>query len=106
MESKVRAAAGQRRRRRRKTFLITAVVCAAIIGLIYYEQIAVLYVLSTFSVAALLFIVAWSDMGPARRPATEPPPLDDSASIGSGITAAAASEAGCARAPRPARPRR
>lgn len=89
MNAKSRAAVSAQKKRRRNTYLISAVVVAFVIGMIYYEQVALLYVLSTFSIVALLIVVAWSDMGEAKRPAGEPPPLDDAASVGSGITAAA-----------------
>jgi len=89
MDSRSRAAAASRKGRRRKTYIITLAVVAAVIALIAYEQVALLYVISTLSVVALLIIVAWSNLEGARRPAGAPP-LDDSAALGSGIVAAAA----------------
>lgn len=91
------AAAGARpRSRRRKTVLITAAVVAVVIALLIWEQVAYLYVLSTLAVVALLAVVAFSDIGAARQPASEPPPFDDSAALADGLTAQNAS------APRPA----
>ena len=87
MESKVRAAASLRRQRRRKTIILTTAVVVVVIALLIYEQVALLYVLSTLSLATLLIVVAWSDLSGTRRPASEPP-LDDSAAVGSGISAA------------------
>ena len=72
-----------RKRRRRITLIWIAVVTAIVIGLIYKEQIALLYILATVSVTVLLVIVAFADLHGARR-ATEPP-LDDAAAIADGV---------------------
>ncbi|HEX7173678.1 MAG TPA: hypothetical protein VF240_00150 [Pyrinomonadaceae bacterium] len=88
MDSRSRAGVASGKSRRRKTIVITLAVVAVVIALIAYEQVALLYVISTLSVVALLFIVAWSNLEGARRPAGAAP-LDDSAAIGSGIAAAA-----------------
>ena len=37
-------------------------VCLLVIGLIYFEKTAILYILSTLGVTALLMIVAFSDL--------------------------------------------
>jgi hypothetical protein len=66
------------------TFLWIAVATAIIVALIWTEQVALLYVLATLSVTALLMIVAMADLGGARRPLTEPAPNDDSAAAGDG----------------------
>jgi hypothetical protein len=55
-----------------------------IVALIWTEQVALLYVLATLSVTALLLIVAMADLGGARRPVTEPAPNDDSAAAADG----------------------
>ena len=48
---------------RRSTALIWLIGVAIVIGtLIYLEQIAILYVLATMSLVALLLIVAFSDL--------------------------------------------
>ena len=48
---------------RRSTALIWLIGVALVIGtLIYLEQIAILYVLATMSLVALLIIVAFSDL--------------------------------------------
>jgi len=75
-----------RKRRRRMTLLWLAAATAVVVGLIYKEQIALLYVLATVSVTALLIIVAVSDLHDPR-PASEPP-LDDAAALADGTAAA------------------
>lgn len=53
----------QRRLNRRTTALLWFVAVAIVIGtLIYLEQIAILYVLATVSLVALLLIVAFADL--------------------------------------------
>jgi hypothetical protein len=48
--------------------------------LLFTEQVALLYVLATLSVSALLIVVALAPFGEARA-ATEPASFDDSAAI-------------------------
>jgi len=81
------AAAPGRKSSRRMTFIWIAVVVALIVGLIWKEQVALLYVLATFSVTALLLVVAFSDLGGSHRPLTETAPYDDSAAAGDGLGA-------------------
>ena len=57
-----RTLAGDRRRRKMMTALWALGVAALIITLIYLERTAILYILSTVSIAVLLFIVAFSDL--------------------------------------------
>jgi len=76
-----------RKSSRRMTFLWIAVISAIIIGLIWKEQVALLYVLATFSVTALLLVVAMSDLGGSRQTFTAPAPNDDSAAAGDGLGA-------------------
>ena len=48
---------------RRSIALFWLVLCAIIIGaLIYFEQIAILYVLATVAIVGLLLIVAFADL--------------------------------------------
>ena len=75
-----------RKRRRRMTLLWSAVAVAVVITLLITEQVAALYVLATLSVAGLLLVVAWSDLGAARRQVGEEPPRDDAAAIADGVT--------------------
>jgi len=84
-----KTATGVRQSNRRTTLIWIAVTAAIIIGLIWKEQIALLYVLATLSVTALLIVVAQGDLGGARRPLTEPAPNDDSAVVGDGLGASA-----------------
>ena len=57
-----RTLAGDRRRRKLVTALWALGTAAVIITLIYLEKTAILYILCTVSVAALLLIVAFSDL--------------------------------------------
>ena len=57
-----RTLAGDRRRRKMITALWALGVAAVVIALIYLERTAILYILSTVSIAVLLFIVAFSDL--------------------------------------------
>lgn len=83
---KRRNAAGDRRRRKTFTILWTAVLAIGVIILMYYEMSALLYILATLGVTALLVVVALSDLHEGERHAGDAPRIDDSAAIGSGIT--------------------
>jgi uncharacterized membrane protein YhaH (DUF805 family) len=83
---KRRNAAGDRRRRKMFTVLWTAVLAIGTIILIYKEMTAVLYILATLGVTALLIVVAMADLSPAEKLTNDPRRSDDSAAIGSGIT--------------------
>ncbi|HET6975423.1 MAG TPA: hypothetical protein VFI24_03810 [Pyrinomonadaceae bacterium] len=65
-----RTLAGDRRRRKLITALWALGVAAIVIALIYMERTAILYILSTVSIAVLLMIVALSDL--AHLDATGP----------------------------------
>ena len=54
--------AGDRRRRRLMTFLWSLGLALVVIALIYLEKTAILYILCTLGVTALLMIVAFSDL--------------------------------------------
>lgn len=86
-ERNATTAKGARKRSRWTTFLWIAAVMVIIIALISTEQVALLYVLATLSVTALLLIVAMTDLGGTRQPLTEPAPNDDSAALGDGSAA-------------------
>jgi hypothetical protein len=77
-------AGGARKNSRRTIFIWLASASAIIIALIWTEQVALLYVLATLSVTALLLIVAMADLGGARQTLTEPAPNDDSAGAADG----------------------
>ena len=71
------------------SLLWSAAAAVVVIALIWTEQVALLYVLATLSVSALLVVVAFSDLGEARR-IGQPPPGDDSAAAGDAMNAAPA----------------
>jgi hypothetical protein len=78
--------AGNRRRRKLFTFLWFAALSILTIALIYWEMTAVLYILATLGVTALLLIVAFSDLAQTEKASSDPHRINDSAAIGSGIT--------------------
>ncbi len=61
-----------RRRRRMITILWTAVLAIGTIILIYKEMTAVLYILATVGVTALLLVVAMADLAHAERLTNDP----------------------------------
>ena len=81
-----RNVAADRRRRKMITILWTAVLAIGTIILIYKEMTAVLYILATVGVTALLLVVAMADLAHAERLTNDPRGSGDSAAIGSGIT--------------------
>jgi len=94
-----RAAQGARKQRRRNSVVISAVAVAIIVGLLIWEQVALLYLLATLGVAVLLLIVAFSDLQGASPTAEEVRPAtpDDSAAIADGLAQAAAVPSTAAR---------
>ena len=54
--------AGDRRRRKMITLLWALLLMVVVIMLIYFERTAILYILCTLGVTALLVIVAFSDL--------------------------------------------
>jgi hypothetical protein len=83
---KRRNAAGDRRRRKTFTILWAAVLAIGVITMMYYEMSALLYILATLGVTALLVVVAVADLHHGEKQAADVPLFDDSAAIGSGIT--------------------
>lgn len=79
-----RIAAPRRRKKSRKSLYISLVIVAVVIVLLWQEQVALLYVLGTLSVAGLLTVVALADLHGARQSAAGPAPFDDSAAIADG----------------------
>lgn len=61
--------------RRSRALLVLSLLAVVIATLIYFEQIAVLYVLATFALVALLLIVAFADLESVGR-------ADDTSSAG------------------------
>lgn len=74
-----------KRRRKMSAILWTSLLAIAIIVLIYWELTAVLYILATLGVTAILVIVAISDLAHGEASSKLASQPDDSAAIGSGI---------------------
>lgn len=79
-----RTAADDRRRRQLITALWVGVLIIGTIVLIYKEQTALLYILATVGVTALLWVVARADLAHAERITNDPRRGVDSAAAGSG----------------------
>lgn len=75
-----RLAVAARRRRRMITYAWVAGLALITILLIYKEQTALLYILATLSVTALLVVVAIADLGGNQR--NESATVDTSPSLG------------------------
>jgi len=82
---RTRNIAGDRRRRKLFTALWSGVLAIITITLIYKEMTALLYILATLGVTALLIVVAMSDLT-SRENISNDSTINDSAAIGSGIT--------------------
>jgi FtsH-binding integral membrane protein len=67
----MKAVAKSRRQRKTMTFAWIAALCVVVISLIYWEKTAILYILATFGVTALLVVVAMSDLRHAEKISTE-----------------------------------
>jgi len=83
---KRRNAASDKRRRKLITILWAAVLGIGTIILIYKEMTAVLYIVATLGVTALLVVVAMADLSHAEKLTNDPRRSDDSAAIGNGVT--------------------
>lgn len=66
-------AQADRRRRRLISFGWMTAIVILTAALIYWEQTAVLYILSTLGVTALLVVVALADLGGERKSAPDGP---------------------------------
>lgn len=75
------------KRRRGFTYLWIAALAVLTFLLIYFEQTALLYVLATLGVTALLIVVAAADIGHAAPTIEGSPQLSDAQAAGSGIAA-------------------
>ena len=82
---RTRNLAGDQRRRKLITILWTGLLAIVTITLIYKEMTAVLYILATLGVTALLVVVGLSDLAPSDNTSGDSV-INDSAAIGSGIT--------------------
>ena len=88
MDTRTAGATTGRVRKKKRSLTLLWIVAAAIviISLIYWEQTALLYVISTLGVTALLVVVAFADLSGARKITREATaPADDAAAIGSGL---------------------
>ena len=74
------------RNRKLFTFAWIAALALLTVFLIYRELTAVLYILATLGVTALLIVVALADLSKHEKYSTESPHADDAATIGSGIS--------------------
>jgi hypothetical protein len=68
-----------------RTLLWIGGIALIVFILIYFEQTAILYVLATLGVTALLFVVAFADLKGIPNANDLPKPADDAAAIGTGI---------------------
>ena len=78
--------AGDRRRRKLITFLWALALGAVVITLIYLEKTAILYILCTLGVTALLLVVAFSDLGQGSEAAGQLDQQKDAASVADRIS--------------------
>jgi uncharacterized membrane protein YhaH (DUF805 family) len=85
---KRRTLASDQRRRRLITVLWTGLLAVVTITLIYKEMTAVLYILATLGVTALLIVVGLADLSATENVSDSN--INDSAAIGSGITSSSA----------------
>lgn len=82
---RTRSLASDQRRRRLITILWTGLLAIVTITLIYKEMTAVLYILATLGVTALLVVVGSADLAHTESLSNDSA-ANDSAAIGSGIT--------------------
>jgi hypothetical protein len=73
--------AGDRRRRKLITLLWALGLCLVVILLIYFEKTAILYILCTLGVTALLMIVAFSDLKHEGEPGQQLGQTSDAAGV-------------------------
>ena len=83
---RTRNQASDRRRRKMITILWAAIIGIGTIILIYKEQTALLYILATLGVTALLVVVAMADLSHSEKLTSNPGRNDDSAALATGIT--------------------
>ena len=78
--------AGDRRHRRMMTVVWALALAAVVIALIYFEKTAILYILCTLGVTALLLMVAFSDLGESSEAAGALDQRKDAASVADRIS--------------------
>src|SRR3982751_361825 len=101
MSQRVATNRGKKRTGRNRTLIWIAAVGLIVFLLIYFEQTAILYVLATLGVTALLMIVAFADLKGMPDANELPKPADDAAAIGTGIGSTIPAQSGAARVARP-----
>lgn len=75
-----------KRRRKVFTFLWIAALVILTMSLIYWEQVALLYILATLGVTALLVVVGLADLGGAAEAHDEIVQTSEASAIGSDIS--------------------
>ena len=80
-----RSVAEDKRRRKLMAALWIALLAISTMTLLYYEMTAVIYILATLGVTAILVIVAMADLARGEKHQGDLTTADDSAAIGSGI---------------------
>ena len=78
--------AADRRRRKTITAVWLAGLALGVVLLIYWEQSAILYILATLGITALLVIVAMSDLSHTDKTSGQLSPADDASAIANGVT--------------------
>ena len=78
--------AADRRRRKTITAIWLAGLTLGVVLLIYWEQSAILYILATLGITALLTVVAMSDLSHADKSAGQLSPTVDASAIANGVT--------------------
>lgn len=77
----------RKRRRGRAVWVLGA--AALVTGLLYFEQVEIIYVLSVLGLCGFLLVIAFSDLDRGTRPATAPTQEgDETAAVVGGTTAA------------------
>ncbi|HEX8176940.1 MAG TPA: hypothetical protein VF543_17755 [Pyrinomonadaceae bacterium] len=85
MSQRLASNRGRKQGGRSLTFVWIGAVVLIVFLLIYFEQTAILYLLATLGLTALLLIVAFADLRDAPNTLDLPRPNDDAAAIGTGI---------------------
>lgn len=78
------------RARSRRGFVYVVGGAAVVVGLLYFEQVELIYVLSVLGLCCFLLVVAFSDLDRGTRQAVAPAREENEAAAVVGVTAAAA----------------
>ena len=98
MSQRLASNRGRKQGGRSLTFVWIGAVVLIVFLLIYFEQTAILYLLATLGLTALLLIVAFADLRDAPNTLDLPRPNDDAAAIGTGIGSTLSPQATAPRA--------